>query len=117
VAVPSVDDSLGTKLLPFVLSVIAGSADIIGFLGLGGLFVAHITGNLVILAARIVARDQAPLAQLIAVPVFVVALALTRLLGRWLGADPDQLPDAFAVAAASPALGLLRRVRRCRSGG
>src|SRR5215475_2214610 len=78
VVVPSVDASLGTKLLPFILSVIAGSADIIGFLGLGGLFVAHITGNLVILAARIVARDQAPLAHLIAVPVFVVALALTR---------------------------------------
>jgi len=84
VVVPSVDASLGTKLLPFILSVIAGSADIIGFLGLGGLFVAHITGNLVILAARIVARDQAPLAHLIAVPVFVVALALTRLLAAGL---------------------------------
>src|SRR5215471_17695745 len=80
VAVPSVDDSLGTKLLPFILSVIAGTADIIGFLGLGGLFTAHITGNLVILAARIVARNQAPLAHLIAIPVFVVVIAATRLL-------------------------------------
>src|SRR5258706_8253311 len=63
VPVPSVDGSLGTKLLPFVLSVIAGSADVIGFLGLGGLFIAHITGNLVILAARLVAGEQAPVAQ------------------------------------------------------
>jgi hypothetical protein len=49
-SVPSVDDSLGTKLLPFALSIVAGSVDIIGFLGLDGLFTAHITGNLVILA-------------------------------------------------------------------
>src|SRR5215510_5911369 len=80
VAAPSIDDSLGMMLLPFVLSVIAGTADVIAFLGLGGLFTAHITGNLVILAARIVARNQAPLAHLIAVPVFVVILAATRLL-------------------------------------
>jgi uncharacterized membrane protein YoaK (UPF0700 family) len=71
-------------LLPFVLSVTAGSVDIIGFLGLGGLFTAHITGNLVVLAARLVAGDHAPLAYLIAVPVFMVALALTRLLAAGL---------------------------------
>lgn len=51
---PSVDRSLGTKLLPSVLSVTAGSVDVIGFLGLGGLFTAHITGNLAILAAHVV---------------------------------------------------------------
>ena len=55
---PSVEDSLGTKLLPFLLGMIAGSVDVIGFLGLD-LFTAHITGNLVILAAHIVARSEA----------------------------------------------------------
>jgi uncharacterized membrane protein YoaK (UPF0700 family) len=55
-----VDESLGAKLLPGVLSVIAGSTDVISFLGLGGLFTAHITGNLVILAAHIAADDAAP---------------------------------------------------------
>jgi uncharacterized membrane protein YoaK (UPF0700 family) len=40
-------------VLPFVLSVIAGSTDIIRFLGLNGLFTAHITGNIVVLAAHI----------------------------------------------------------------
>ena len=34
-------------LLPAVLSVIAGSVDVISFLGLDGLFNAHITGNIV----------------------------------------------------------------------
>ena len=79
VSVPSVDDSLGTKLLPFALSMVAGSVDIIGFLGLDGLFTAHITGNLVILAAKLVAGQQAPVSYLISVPVFMVVLALTRL--------------------------------------
>jgi uncharacterized membrane protein YoaK (UPF0700 family) len=83
-AIPSVDGSLGARFLPFVLSVTAGSVDVIGFLGLGGLLTAHITGNLVILAARLVAHDKAPLSYLLAVPVFMVALALTRLLAAGL---------------------------------
>ncbi|EKN3756880.1 DUF1275 domain-containing protein [Yersinia enterocolitica] len=72
--------SLRAKLLPFVLGATAGSADVIGFLGLGGLFIAHITGNLVILAARIGGGDRAPLAHLLSVPVFITVLALARLL-------------------------------------
>jgi uncharacterized membrane protein YoaK (UPF0700 family) len=72
--------SLATKLLPVVLSLAAGSVDVISFVGLGGLFAAHITGNLVILAAHIVAGDQASLALMISVPVFIVVLAMTRLL-------------------------------------
>ena len=35
-------------LLPAVLSTTAGATDVISFLVLGGLFTAHITGNLVI---------------------------------------------------------------------
>jgi uncharacterized membrane protein YoaK (UPF0700 family) len=80
VSTPSVDSSLSTKLLPTVLSVIAGSADAIGFLGLGGLFTAHVTGNLVILAAHLVSGGAAPVAPMLSVPVFMVALGVTRLL-------------------------------------
>jgi uncharacterized membrane protein YoaK (UPF0700 family) len=78
--VEPVGDPRGTKLLTFVLSVIAGSVDVIGFLGLGGLFIAHITGNLVILAARSAAGEHAPIAHLLSVPVFIIALVATRLL-------------------------------------
>jgi uncharacterized membrane protein YoaK (UPF0700 family) len=84
VAALSVDESFGTKLLPFVLSVTAGSVDVIGFLGLGGLFTAHITGNIVVLAAKLVAGEQAPVSYLISVPVFMAVLALTRLLAAGL---------------------------------
>lgn len=74
----SVNSSLGTKLLPGVLSVIAGSVDVISFLGLGGLFTAHITGNLVVLAAHIVTGRAMPLGPILAVPVFIAVLGLTR---------------------------------------
>jgi uncharacterized membrane protein YoaK (UPF0700 family) len=67
------------KLLTFVLSVIAGSTDVIGFLGLGNLFMAHITGNLVILAARLLVGGPTPMAHLLSVPVFIAVLMLTRL--------------------------------------
>jgi uncharacterized membrane protein YoaK (UPF0700 family) len=50
------------------------------FLGLGGLFPAHITGNLVILASHIVDAGEAPVTSMLAVPVFIVMLGLTRLL-------------------------------------
>jgi uncharacterized membrane protein YoaK (UPF0700 family) len=80
VSIPSVDSSLSTKLLPTLLSIIAGSVDAIGFLGLGGLFTGHVTGNLVILAAHVVSGDEAPVAPMLSVPVFMLALGLTRLL-------------------------------------
>ena len=68
------------RALPFVLSVIAGSTDVIGFLGLSGLFTAHITGNLVVLAAHIVAGDPTIFSYVLSVPVFMMMLFLTRLL-------------------------------------
>jgi uncharacterized membrane protein YoaK (UPF0700 family) len=70
------------KLLPVILSLTAGSVDVISFLGLGGLFNAHITGNLVILASRIVGNSRAPIGIILSVPVFMAALFLTRLLVR-----------------------------------
>ena len=44
--------------LLFVLSVVAGCTDVIGFLGLSGLFTSHITGNLVIFAAHAVTGGE-----------------------------------------------------------
>ena len=79
-ATPSVDSSLGMKMLPSVLSLIAGSIDVIGFLGLGGLFTAHITGNLILIAAHIVSGTRVPTVHLLSVPVFIAVLGLTRLL-------------------------------------
>src|SRR5258708_22422474 len=94
--VESIGDPLDTKLLTFVLSVIAGSVDVIGFLGLGTLFIAHITGNLVILAARYAAGEHAPAAHLLSVPVFMIALMAARLLAASL--------DRSGIATLRPLL-------------
>ena len=70
----------GLQLLTAVLSLTAGSLDVITFLGLGGLFTAHITGNLVILAAHFAGGDATGLAAMLSVPVFMLMLGLTRIL-------------------------------------
>src|SRR5437588_11174850 len=67
-------------LLPTVLSTTAGAVDVIGFLALGGLFTAHITGNLVILAAHYVTGRFSQIGPLLSVPVFVVVLGLVIVL-------------------------------------
>ena len=80
VAAPSVDSSFGMKMLPGVVSMIAGSVDVISFLGLGGLFTAHITGNLILIAAHIVSGTGVSPVHLLSVPVSIAVLGVTRLL-------------------------------------
>jgi len=63
------------KRLPALLSVIAGTVDVIGFLTLG-LFTAHITGNLVVIAALLVRGGSPNLSQILAVPIFAIAVAV-----------------------------------------
>src|ERR1700684_4130903 len=103
----SVDSSLTMKLLPAVLSLTAGSVDVISFLGLGGLFTAHITGNLVILASHIVNGGEAPVAPMLSVPVFMVVLVLARL-----GVARARVAPTPASAAIAAARRFLLRRRR-----
>ena len=67
--------------LPPVLSVIAGMVDVIGFLSLG-LFTAHVTGNLVVIAAQLLRGGPPHLAQILAVPVFMMAVAAAWLIAK-----------------------------------
>ncbi len=76
----SVDKSRSVQTLLVVLSVTAGCTDAIGFLGLYGLFTAQITGNIVLLAARIVGEGKVDVAQVLSVPVFIVIAGLTVVL-------------------------------------
>ena len=70
------------RSLPFVLSVIAGATDIIGVLGLNGLFTAHITGNLVLLAAHVVAGTRVIVSYVLSVPVFMLVLLAAGVIAR-----------------------------------
>jgi len=76
-----VDVSRLERRLPPVLSVIAGMVDAIGFLSLG-LFTAHVTGNLVVIAAQLLRGGPPHLAQILAVPVFMMAVAVAWLIAK-----------------------------------
>src|SRR5262249_61736856 len=67
-------------LLLGILSVVAGLTDVIGFLRVGHVFTAHITGNLVVMADEIANGGPPHVAQLLSIPVFVIAVALAHLL-------------------------------------
>jgi len=75
-----------SERLPFLLSIIAGMVDLTGFFTLGNIFTAHITGNLVVAAAAAVRGGPVNAAQLLAIPVFALALAafwfIARISGR-----------------------------------
>src|SRR4051794_34968801 len=66
-------------LLLAVLSTTAGAVDVVCFLALGGLFTAHITGNVVIVAAHYVTGRFSEVGPLLAVPVFVAVLGVVTL--------------------------------------
>jgi uncharacterized membrane protein YoaK (UPF0700 family) len=83
-------------LLPAVLSTTAGAVDVIGFLALGGLFTAHITGNVCIAAAHFVTGGFSQVGPLLAVPVFMAVLGLLTVLS-----------GAIARAGSSPLRPLL----------
>jgi uncharacterized membrane protein YoaK (UPF0700 family) len=69
----------GGWLLTAVLSVTAGAVDAICFVALGGLFTAHITGNVVVLAAHYVTGGFSEVGPLLSVPVFIVVLGVATL--------------------------------------
>ena len=76
--------SRSERWLPTLLSVIAGMVDVIGFLNLG-IFTAHVTGNIVIMGALVVRHNRVNPAQILAIPVFIVAVAATWLVVRLSG--------------------------------
>ncbi len=64
-----------------LLSFNGGFVDTAGFLGLQGLFTAHVTGNFVTLGAALVHGSHGIVGKLLALPVFVAVVALSRLAG------------------------------------
>lgn len=57
----------------------AGFVDTVGFVALFGLFTAHVTGNFVLIGASIAEFHGGIIAKLIALPVFILVVALTHL--------------------------------------
>ncbi len=70
-----------------IQAFVAGFVDTVGFVGLFGLFTAHVTGNFVMLGAAIAEYHSGVIAKLVALPVFFLAVAGTSLFLRRRAAD------------------------------
>jgi uncharacterized membrane protein YoaK (UPF0700 family) len=116
--------------IPGVLALLAGITDVTSWLLLGGVFTAHVTGNLVLVAADVVTGAQPHLAAVLALPVFVVTVIAATVVARkltgriarmqrlLLGAQALLLVVAAALsftgtASASPKSGLALAIGLC----
>jgi len=85
-----------------LLSFNGGFVDTATFLGLQGLFVSHVTGNFVTLGAALVLGSHGVIGKLLALPEFVLAVALARLVGAAL--RKRELPVLRILLAAQAVL-------------
>jgi uncharacterized membrane protein YoaK (UPF0700 family) len=86
--------SIATVLLSFN----GGFIDTAGYLGLPGLFTAHVTGNFVTLGATLVFGTNGVIAKIVALPEFIVVVAITRLVAATL--TERRLPSLRVLLAA-----------------
>jgi uncharacterized membrane protein YoaK (UPF0700 family) len=70
------------RLLPVGLGFAAGFVDTLGFVALFSLFTAHVTGNFVLLGSELIDPRHGVIAKLLALPMFMIAVAAARLYGR-----------------------------------
>ena len=92
----------GAVAIAALLSYNGGFVDTAGFLGLQGLFTAHVTGNFVTLGAALVNGSHGIIGKILALPEFVAVVALARLAGMALRAR--QLPVLPTLLAAKVVL-------------
>lgn len=86
------------RVVPPLLSLVAGYVDSITFLALFGFFAAQVTGSFVVAAAELVVDDRGVLAKMLAIPAFMVGAALAALIiiARR-RANTSSLPLVFAL--------------------
>ena len=81
-----------------LLSFNAGFLDTAGFLGLQGLFTAHVTGNFVTLGAALVFGTHGVIGKVLALPEFIIVLVFARLAATMLTAR--QMPTLRILLVA-----------------
>jgi uncharacterized membrane protein YoaK (UPF0700 family) len=77
-AIAAAKDASHPTAIAALLALTAGFVDTVGFIALSGLFTAHVTGNFVLIGAAFVEGHGGILGKLLALPVFVLAVAATR---------------------------------------
>lgn len=93
------------------LAFVAGFVDTVGFIALFSLFTAHVTGNFVVIGASLVNNGSGLLTKLLALPVFVLSVAIAHLVmaARMRAGRPSHIVALVAQAvllALFMALGL-----------
>jgi uncharacterized membrane protein YoaK (UPF0700 family) len=111
---PGITGAVSFNGLPFGLSLVAGLVDTTTFLTLAGLFSAHITGNLVVLAADLASSRPIGLAVVLAIPTFIVVTVIATTLNERAGPDNANAVGWFLGAQcilvlAAATLGILAR--------
>lgn len=80
------------RIVTVVLAWVAGYVDTAGFLGLNGLFTAHVTGNLVVAGAEVVGTgDDQVWVRLAVVPIFAIAVGSTAAFAQVRQCQPSSL--------------------------
>lgn len=79
---PGVGGDDVVRLFTLLLCFNAGFVDAASFVSLGGLFTAHVTGNLVAFAAAAAEGRMPEISKLIAIPVFALVVVAAHLVGR-----------------------------------
>jgi uncharacterized membrane protein YoaK (UPF0700 family) len=78
------------------LGFLAGYVDTLGFIGLFGLFTAHVTGNFVLIGRAVVQSAPEIFLKLLVFPVFMLFVAIARLLILyWERSGGKQLRNSF----------------------
>ncbi|MGN4112791.1 YoaK family protein [Burkholderia gladioli] len=78
-----------------LLAFVAGYVDTLGFVALSGLFVAHVTGNFILIGSGLTGAGSGVLAKLLVFPAFVAGIAAARLLA---GITREAPPGHHAAA-------------------
>ena len=90
-----------------LLSMTAGAVDAIGFLALGGLLTAHITGNIVVVVAHYLTGGFGEVGPLMAVPVFIVVLGGATAAAAAIGNAGDKARTPLLLVHAALLAGAL----------
>ena len=86
--------------LPGVLALLAGVTDVTSWILLGGLFTAHVTGNLVLVAADIVTGSAPHLVTVLALPAFLITTVAATAVARKLAGNDRRMQRTLLGAQA-----------------